>query len=35
MALSPKRKMRLLGVSFASFVAVLWLLGRRPPSEDG
>ncbi len=34
MAVSPKRGMRLLGVSFASFVAVLWLLGRRRPAED-
>ncbi len=33
MAVSPKRKVRLLGVSFASFVAILWLLGRRPPAE--
>lgn len=34
MTVSPKRKIRLLGVSFASFVAILWLLGRRPPVGD-
>lgn len=34
MTVTPKRKVRLLGVSFASFVAILWLLGRKPRSGD-